>query len=274
VEGQNIALELRWEEGRPERYRDLADELVGLHVDIIVAPTSEAALAAKQGTSLIPIIAVSFAGDPVDQGIVASLARPGGNITGLTFLVPGLSGKRLELLKETVPTSSRVAVLWVPEAKVRAEMLEETKVAARSLGVQLLAHEVHGADEFDGALETVTRERAQALRLLRSPLFHTHRARIAAPALKGRLPTMAGETGFAEAGGLMNYGPSILETWRRAATYVDKILRGVKPAELPVEQPTTFELGHQPQDRPGLRAHDSSLPPLPGRRGHPLSRNA
>jgi len=215
VEGQTIALEVRWAENHPERWPDLAADLVRLPVDIIVAGDTAAALAAKHATSTIPIVmAVSF--DPVRDGLVSSLAQPGRNITGLSIMVPELAGKRLELLREAVPGLARVALLL--------------DAGPPNWHAQLHDH------------EAATQGHAQALIMVQSPPFTTHRARLAGLALASRLPTMSGESGYAKAGGLMNYGPNLPESWHRAATYVDKILKGTKPADLPVEQPRTFEL--------------------------------
>jgi putative ABC transport system substrate-binding protein len=241
IEGQTIALEVRWAENQPERLPDLATELVRLPVDIIVAGDTAGALAAKHATSTIPIVmAVSF--DPVRDGLVASLARPGGNITGLSIMVPELAGKRLELLREAVPGLARVALLLDTGPPNWHAQRHDHEAAARGLGVQLLPLEVRGPDEFAGAFQAATQGHAQALIMVQSPLFTTHRAQLAELALASRLPTMSGEVGYAQAGGLMNYGPNLPESWHRAATYVHKILKGAKPADLPVEQPTKFEL--------------------------------
>jgi ABC-type uncharacterized transport system substrate-binding protein len=241
VEGQTIALEVRWGEGQRERYPALAADLVQLPVDVIVAAGGAAARATRHATSTIPIVMVA-AIDPVAQGLVASLAHPGGNLTGVTIMTLELSGKRLELLQEAVPGLSRVALLVDAESPNRQVLLDEHEAAARVLGIQLLPIEVRGPDEFMGAFQTATQGQVQALITGQSQLFFTHRARLAALAFASRLPTMSGETGYAEAGGLMSYGPDIPGSFRRAAVYVDKILKGAKPADLPVEQPTTFEL--------------------------------
>jgi putative ABC transport system substrate-binding protein len=240
IEGQTMALEIRWAENQPERYPALAADLVQLSVDIIVAGDTAAALAAQHATSTIPIVALSF--DPVRDGLVASLARPGGNITGLSIMVPELNGKRLELLTEAVPGLTRVALLLDAGPPNWHAQLHDHEAVARGLGVQLLPLEVRGPDEFVGAFQAAAQGHAQALLMVQSPLFKTHRARLAELALASRLPTMAGEVGYAQAGGLMNYGPNIPEIWHRAATYVHKILHGAQPADLPVEQPTTFKL--------------------------------
>jgi putative ABC transport system substrate-binding protein len=241
IEGQTIALEVRWGEGQRERYPALAADLVQLPVDVIVAAGGAAARAARQATSTIPIVMVAGV-DPVAQGLVASLAHPGGNITGLTIMTLELSGKRLELLREAVPGLSRVAVLIEAGSPNRQVLLDEHTAAARVLAVQLLPLEVRGPDDFDGAFQAATRGQAQALIMGQSALFFTQRARLAEFALASRLPTMSGEVGYAEVGGLMHYGPDILDSFRRVAVYVDKILKGAQPADLPVEQPTTFEL--------------------------------
>jgi putative ABC transport system substrate-binding protein len=241
VEGQTIALEVRWAENHPERWPDLATDLVGLPVDIIVAGDPAAALAAQHATSTIPIV-MAVSSDPVRDGLVASLARPGGNITGLSIMVPELAGKRLELLREAMPSLSRVALLLDAGSPNRHAQLHDHEAAARALGVQLLPLEVRGPGEFAGAFQAATQGHAQALIMVQGPLFGTHRARLAELALASRLPTMAGEVGYAKAGGLMDYGPNLPESWHRAATYVHKILNGANPADLPVEQPTKFEL--------------------------------
>jgi ABC-type uncharacterized transport system substrate-binding protein len=242
LEGQNVTLEGRWAEGRTERLPELVAELVRLPVDILVVESGLAGLAAKKATQTIPIV-MAPVGDPVGSGLVVSLGRPGGNITGVSLFAPDLSGKRLELLQEAVPKVSRVGVLWNPTNPNSAAQLRQTEVAARALGVRLLQPlPVRGPDEFASAFSALVNERAEALNVLADGLFLTQRRRIAELAIKGRLPTMSGDTGFAEAGGLMNYGPSITDGVRSAATYVDKILKGAKPTDLPVEQPTKFEL--------------------------------
>ncbi len=241
VEGQNIIIEYRWAEGKLERLPNLASDLVRLKVEVIVTGGLEASLAAKTATRLIPIVAGTSA-DPVSSGLVASLARPGGNITGLTVINVDLAGKRLELLKEAVPGASRVAVLRNRANGAHALLWTETQRAARSLGVQLQSLEVRGANEFEGAFAAMARDRADALLLAPDEMFWTYRGQIAALAAKTRLPGMFDIKGFVDAGGLMSYGPNLPDMFRRAATYVDKILKGAKPADLPIEQPTTFEL--------------------------------
>jgi putative ABC transport system substrate-binding protein len=241
IEGQTITLEIRYAENHPERYPALVAELVRLPVDIIVAGDAAAALAAQHTTRTIPIV-MAVSADPVGDGLVASLARPGGNITGLSIMVPDVIGKRLELLREAVPDLSRVALLLDAGLPRWHAELHAYEAAARELGVQLLPLEVRGPDEFVSAFQAATQGQAQALLMAQSPLFSTYRARLAELALASRLPTMSGEVGYAHAGGLMNYGPHLPDSWYRAATYVDKILKGAKPADLPVEQPMKFEL--------------------------------
>lgn len=241
VEGKNIFIERRYDEGRLERLHDLATELVRLNVDLIVAVTTPKAQAAQRVTRTIPIVMVAVA-DPVGLGLIASLGRPGGNVTGLTVVSEELSGKRLELLRELVPGVSRVSVLWNPINRSNVRQLEESKVAARALGVNLQPLEIRGHQDLDGAFQAATRGRADALVVLDDPVIFVQRARIVALAAKGRLPAVYGITGFAEAGGLMSYGTNLPDHIRQAATYVDKILKGGKPAEMPVAQPTTFEM--------------------------------
>jgi putative ABC transport system substrate-binding protein len=241
VEGQTITLEVRWGKEQPERYPALATDLVQLPVDVIVAAGGSPARAAQKATTTIPIVML-VGTDPVAQGLVASLARPGGNITGLTMMAHELSGKRLGLLTEAVSGLSRVALLMDAGNPNRQVHLDDHEAAARVLGVQLLPLEVRGPDEFVGAFQMATQGHAQALLMAQGALFLRQRARLAELALASRLPTMSGETGYAEAGGLMHYGPDIPGSFRRVAVYVDKILKGAQPVDLPVEQPTTFEL--------------------------------
>jgi len=242
VEGQNIVIEWRFAGGRAERLPDLAAELVRLQVDLIVVPSTPTALAAKNATKTIPLVTVGV-GDPVGLGLVASLARPGGNITGLTAVVsPEIAGKQLELLKEAAPKVSRAAVLWNPATQGTALFLKETEIAARALGVELQLLEARSLNDFDSAFAAMTTKRAGALLVLGDVMFVTHRIRLAELVAKSRLPAMYGLREYVEAGGLMSYGPIASELFRRAATYVDKILKGAKPADLPVEQPTRFEL--------------------------------
>ena len=239
VDGQNLAIEFRSAEGRADRFPALAAELVRLKVDVIVAVATEAALrAAWQATSTIPIVMVAVGYDPVALGYVSGLARPGGAITGVFFQHLELIAKRLQLLKEAVPKITRVAVLWDVFA---TDQLKEAEAAARSLGIQLQPVELRDPYDFDGAFRAA-RGRAGALLVLMSPVFFRERARIADLAAKHRLPAMFGVREFAEAGGLMAYGATISEMFRLAAEYVDKILKGARPADLPVQQPTRFEL--------------------------------
>jgi putative tryptophan/tyrosine transport system substrate-binding protein len=238
-DGETITLETRWTEGRPDRARELAAELVELPVDLIVAPTGVEALAAKQATTTIPIVIV-VAGDPVGTGLVASLARPGGNITGTTMITTPLGTKRLELLKRAVPGVARIAVLWNPTAEKVLEW-QEIQRAALILGVELLSLEVRTPEDFEGAFQSATRDGADALLPLPEPVGLSQGTRLLGFAEQSRLPAIYAWREFAEAGGLMAYGPSITTNYRRAAYYVDRILRGTKPADLPVEQPMTFD---------------------------------
>jgi putative ABC transport system substrate-binding protein len=243
VEGQNIVIEYRSADGRIERFPQLANELVSLSLDLIVAPNTPAARAAQRVTTTIPIV-VPVMGDPVADGLVASLARPGGNITGLTFLGPELASKRLGLLKQALPNASRVGALWHPGAygeRTTREMLQATEAAARTLAVELQLVEVRGVDEFDRAFSAMTGNHADALLVLPSPMFFSEGKQIVDLAMKHRLPSISMARELAEVGGLMAYGASLTDLQRRAATYVDKILKGAKPADLPVEQPTKFE---------------------------------
>jgi len=244
VEGRNVVIEYRDAEGKYDRFPALAAELVAIKVEVIVVTTTPSALAAKQATSTIPIVFIGI-GDPVVSGLVTSLARPGGNVTGLSFLAPELVGKRLELLTQAVPGVSGVAVLWqpgnVPE-RTDKDMQRETEVTARALGVRPQFVEARGPVDFDRAFLDMTRARAGALSVLPSTMFFNERRRLVELAAKNRLPAVYTSREFANAGGLMSYGPNVPDLYRRAATYVDKILKGAKPADLPVEQPTKFEL--------------------------------
>jgi putative tryptophan/tyrosine transport system substrate-binding protein len=231
VEGRTIVIESRWDEGRPERNAALARELIRLNVDIIVASTPAATAAAK-ATKKIPIIMASAGADPVTLGLAASLPRPGGNVTGLTLQNYELSGKRLELLKEALPGVSRVILFWDPAEKAQRTDVKEYQRAARSLGLQLQAVEVSSPEDFDGAFQSAVRASAHAVIMHQGTACATHRATLASTALKSRLPTMSGDTGYAQNGGLMNYGPNIPDSWRRAAGFVDKILKGAKPGDL------------------------------------------
>ena len=243
AEHKNIILELRWDEGKPDPWSELAADLVRLKVDVILAGHTLAALGAKQATTTIPIVIGAAGGDPVAAGLVASLARPGGNITGLSFVGTELSPKRLELLKEGIPRLSRAAVIWHPPSARNDEIeREDIKVTAESLAVKLQSLAVRDRDDFNGAFHAARREKAAAVLISQGAFFGTHRTHVANLGIKYRLPTIAGEADYAESGGLMFYGQNIPDTWRRAASYVDKILKGTKPADLPVERPTKFEL--------------------------------
>ena len=241
VEGQNIAIEYRYADGKQDRLPELAGDLVRLKVDIIVAAIARDAQTAQKATRAIPIV-VASAADPVAGGLVESLARPGGNITGLSQIAPELAGKRLELLKEIVPKLSRVAVLWNPQGPASTLSWKEIQLPARALGLQLHPMEVWSSNDFDKAFEDATRARAGALAVMPDPLFGGNLKRIADLAAKSRLPSIYHVREFADAGGLVAYGPDRADLFRRAATYVDKILKGAKPAELPVEQARKFEL--------------------------------
>jgi len=244
VEGQNIVIEYRAADGKIERLLGLATELAQRKVDLIVAGNTPAARAAQQATTTIPIVA-SVMGDPIGDGLVASLARPGGNITGLTFLGPELIGKRLELFKEALPRVTRVAALWHPGAfaeRTTSDMVQGTEAAARTLGVQLQLVEVRGPDEFDHAFVTMTSAGAEALIVFPSPMLFQERRRLVDLAARHRLPAMYQAREFVELGGLIAYGASITDLIRRGATHVDKILKGATPADLPVEQAMKFEL--------------------------------
>ena len=240
IEGQNIVVEHRWSEGRFDRLHDLAEELVRLKVDVILAPSSIYAEAAKRATSTIPIIFVSHA-DPIGSGHVASLARPGGNITGLSLMMTETNVKSLELLKEAVPGLSRVAVLWDPATPSHRPGLSAVEVEGPALGLRLQPLAVRSATEFDSAFSAIIRERAGGVLVLSTPLFIAGARRLAELAIKHKVPTMFGPAEHVEAGGLMSYSPDRADQWRRGAIYVDKILKGAKPADLPVQQPTKFE---------------------------------
>jgi ABC-type uncharacterized transport system substrate-binding protein len=244
VEGRNLVIEYRSAEGELERLPALAAELVALKVDVIMAPSTVAALAAKQTTSTLPIVSVTV---PVSSGLVASLARPGGNVTGLAFFSPELVGKCLEQLKQAVPRVSRVAALWQPggqgeRTESEKDMLKGAEVAARALGVRLQYVEAPGPENFDRAFSEMAKARVGALTVLPSNMFISERRRLVDLAAKNRLPAVYPWKEFVEARGLMSYGLNVTDLFRRAATYVDRILKGTKPGDLPVEQPTKFEL--------------------------------
>jgi ABC-type uncharacterized transport system substrate-binding protein len=240
-EGQNLVFERRFSEGHAEHFPELAAELVRLRVDCLIVTTTPAALAAQHATQTIPIV-MTTALDPVGAGLVASLARPGGNLTGLSVLAPELIGKRMKLLQEVVPGMTRVAVLWNAANPAHAAAWEETQVAARALGLRLHAQDVRGPQDFEGAFARIAQARPEARLVLSDSLFGMHRQRIAAFATEQHLPSVFAEREWVMAGGLMSYGPSTPALYRRAATYVDKLLKGTKPADLPVEQPLQFEL--------------------------------
>jgi len=240
--GQNIAIEPRWAEGRFERLPGLAVELVQLKVDVIVASVTQASLAAKRATATIPIVMVGV-GDPLGSGLVASLARPGGNVTGPSSMLAEASAKQLALLKETVPNASPVAVLWNPANPVwQAAALGQTESAARTMGLRLQLLEARGPDEFEAAFAAMAREHARALFVPADIIFVRHTQLMADLAAKHRLPSMFGFREHVVAGGLMSYAASFPVMFRRAATFVDRLLKGTKPGDLPVEQPTKFEL--------------------------------
>jgi putative ABC transport system substrate-binding protein len=241
IEGQNLVLENRFAEGRAERLPDFAAELVRLKVDVIVAGGTLGPLAAKHATGTIPIV-LAAAGDPVGTGLVASLAKPGGNVTGLSNHSADLTGKRLQHTKEVVPGLSRIAVLWNAANPIAELVFKETEIAARTLGVQVQSVEVRRSEDFDSALPATVSGGAGALFVIDDPLVFRNRMRIADFAARNRLPATAFYKQFAEAGGLMTFGASLADLYRRAAIFVDKILKGAKPADLPVEQPTTYEL--------------------------------
>ena len=239
IEGRTVAIEFRWAEGRPERYTEIATEFVGLKVDVIVT-VGGAVLATKQATSVIPIV-FAAAADPLGSSMVASLARPGGNVTGLSIQATDLAGKRVELLREVIPGLRQLAIM--ADVGYPAAVLEmgEVQAAARTLGLEVTALEIQRADDIASAFEAL-KGRAEALYIPANPLVNTNRIRINTLALGARLPTMFGLREYVESGGLMSYGPNVLDQFRHAADYVDKILRGAKPGDLPVEQATKFEL--------------------------------
>jgi putative ABC transport system substrate-binding protein len=241
VEGRNIAFEYRDAEGVPERLAKAATELARLPVDVIAVFGTPPARAAKQATTTIPIVAISI-GDPVRAGLVASLARPGGNITGNTILGPDLSPKRLQLIKEAIPSVTRVAFLWNPDNASNVAILEELQLAAPKLGMKVLSVPVRNATDFDGAFAAMMKERPQALLMTNDPLHQRHIGRIVDFLMKHRLPGIFQTRENVVAGGFMSYGASLPELFRRGATYAHKILQGTRPADLPVEQPTIFEL--------------------------------
>jgi putative tryptophan/tyrosine transport system substrate-binding protein len=241
VEGRNVAIESRWAEGKDDRYQTLAADLVRLNVDVIVTLGGAATKATQEVTKRIPIV-MSLVNDPVGSGLVSNLARPSGNVTGTSLMASDLVGKQLGVLKEIVPNVSRVAVLRQPGNPASAAQLREAEAAARVLGMRLQTFEARNPQEIDGAFAAMAREGAAALVVLTDSIFTNQRRQIAELASKGRLPAVFGNSEHVVAGGLVGYSASFLDLERRAATYVDKILKGAKPADLPVEQPTKFEL--------------------------------
>jgi putative ABC transport system substrate-binding protein len=240
VEGKNIVIEYRYAEGKLERLPDLAAELVRLKVDVIVTAPGPGALAAKKASATIPIVFTDVP-DPVGTGIVSSLARPGGNITGLSVMAPDLNGKRLELLKESFPKVARVALLWNARGSRGNSTLTEMEAPAKALGVKLQSLPVRSLDDFESAFARAKTDGVQALITTPSPLINTQQRQVLDFAAKNRLPAMYQTSEWVKAGGLMSYAPNFTDLWRRAADFVDKILKGAKPADLPVEQPTKFE---------------------------------
>ena len=261
IEGRNIVIEYRWAEGNTDLFPALADELVAFKVDVIMtAGGTLGALAAKQATTTLPIV-FGVVGDPIAEGLVTSLARPGDNVTGLSNVTNDLVGKWLELLKQVVPAVSLIAVLWKPDSMpehAKEVRLKEADVSARALGVQLQVVEARGPADFDMAFSEMSAKRAGALVVLTTLVFDIERQRIVDLAAKNRLPTVYATRNYVDAGGLMSYGPNFPDLHRRAATYVDKILKGAKPSDLPVEQPTKFAFGDQSQDRQDLGAHGAA----------------
>jgi ABC-type uncharacterized transport system substrate-binding protein len=241
VEGRNLTIENLSSDGRYDRLPALAAELVGHKVDVIVAPAAQNVIAARQASATMPIVMVGV-GDPIGSGLVASLARPGGNITGTSFLTSAMVGKQLQILTQIVPQARRVVVLVNPTNPGMGLLLEEAKAATQALGVQLQAVEARSAGELDTAFAAVPRERARGVFVPWDGTFLVHLRQIVSLAANARVPVLYGERGYVDAGGLACYGPSAIESNRRAASYVDRILKGAKPAELPIEQPTQFEL--------------------------------
>ena len=241
VEGRNLEVVFRWADGRDEKLPALVAELIRLNVDVILASAPAAARAAKEATATIPIVMVTVA-DPIAFGLVSSLARPGGNVTGFSFLHPELSGKRLALLKEMIPKLTRVAVLWNADNPYKALDMKEVETAAERSGVALIPVSVRGVEGLDGAFTAARQAGAACLLTLEDPFTIAHRARIVELARKHRLPALYGRSVYVDGGGLISYGPDPIDQYRRAATYVDRILKGAKPSDLPIEQPTKFEL--------------------------------
>ena len=241
TEGQNILVEYRYAEDKLDRLRKFAEELARLKVDVMITGGPLATRPAKEAAGTIPIV-LAYEADPVRTGLIASLARPGGNITGLTSNAEELNGKRFELLKETIPELSRVAILRNPGMLGTADALKDAELAAQSLGLKIQALEIRGPNDLDGIFKAAKKSGARALMTIGDPVTFTHRKRVADLAIKNRFATIHGQIPFAEAGGLMVYGPNDADMYRRAATFVDKILKGAKPADLPVERPVKFDL--------------------------------
>jgi putative ABC transport system substrate-binding protein len=241
TEGRNIVIEYRYAEGQPERLPGLAAELVRLKMDIIAAETTPASLAVQHATATIPIV-MTLVADPVESGLIASLARPGGNITGLSLQLPDIAAKRLQLLRDVVPGVSRVGILWNSASPITPPQFRAAQAAAQILGIQLESLGVRAPDDFERAFQAASRRGTGALLILDDFFLTRHLTQIAKLTIKAKLPAMAGVTGFAEAGVLVSYGPNFADITRRAVTYVDKILKGAKPGDLPIEQPTKFEL--------------------------------
>jgi putative tryptophan/tyrosine transport system substrate-binding protein len=241
VEGQNTVIEYRWAEGKYERFPALIDELIALKVDVIVTAGTPATLAVKKATASVPLVMVAV-GDPVGTGIVPSLGHPGGNVTGLTSISAEMEGKRLELLREVVPKLSHIAVLWNAASPIQVIQENQMRAAARVLGIKVLSLGVRNVEEIEAAFADIVRERPEALFVLADRLFLHHRARIMDFAARQRLPGVHAYRELVEVGGLMSFGPSYAEMHRRAAYFVDRILKGAKAGELPVERPATFEL--------------------------------
>ena len=241
IEGQNLSIEYRWAEGRTERFVPIATEFVQLKVDAIVTAGTAATLAAKRASSTIPVV-FATAGDPVATGLVASLSRPGGNVTGLSNQAHDLTAKRMEILREVLPGFGRLAILANVGSGVAVLQMAEAKATAEKLGIVVVALEIRGPDDIAPAIDTAAKARSEALYVVNEPLVINHRERIAALALHARMPTMHDIREHVEAGGLISYGPNFPDLYRRAASHVDKILRGTKPQDIPVEQPTKFDL--------------------------------
>jgi putative ABC transport system substrate-binding protein len=241
VEGRNLLFEYRWSGGKAGRLPELAAELVRLKVDVIVTPATYSAEVVRRATSTIPIV-MAAASDPVGAGVIASLARPGGNVTGISILSTDLAGKRVQLLREILPKATRMAVLVVSGSTAAPLLVEQTRTAAQQLGISIIVQEASGAEALAAAFAAMQRERAQALVVQLSPFTHDNRERIVELAARLGVPSIFEARGSVDAGGLLSYGPNLLEVFRRAAYYVDRIFKGAKPADLPVEQPTKFEM--------------------------------